>query len=93
MLAGWAGVLICLILLACIADSIDASSWLGICLVSQCFLMLSDTPADGYSVQLSRMERSDETGQILATGQRIRFTFAVLAGIIQMVLVNVSQIP
>lgn len=36
-----------------------------------------------YSVELGKLESDEQRGQILATGQRIRFTFSVLAGVIQ----------
>jgi MFS family permease len=42
----------------------------------------------GYSVELGQMEPLERRGQILATGQRVRFTFCVLAGIIQTFLLN-----
>lgn len=50
--------------------------------------MFSDVPADGYSVELGQREPPETRGQILATGQLVRFSFCVLAGIIQSVLLN-----
>ena len=35
------------------------------------------------SVELGKLESDEQRGQILATGQRIRFTFSVVAGVIQ----------
>ena len=37
--------------------------------------MFSDVPADGYSVELGQLEPPERRGQILATGQRVRFSF------------------
>ena len=42
----------------------------------------------GYSVELGQIEPPEQRGQILATGQRIRFTCCVLAGLIQTLLLN-----
>ena len=50
--------------------------------------MLSDVPADGYTVELGHIEPFQQRGQILATAQRIRFSFCVFAGILQMFLLN-----
>jgi hypothetical protein len=88
MLAGWTGVLIILFVLAFAADKMATSVWLISLMFLQIFLMLSDVPADGYSVELGQLEPPHQRGQILATGQRIRFTFCVLAGVIQMFLLN-----
>ena len=63
-------------------------TWLSMQLGIQAFAMFSDVPADGYSVQLGQRESIEQRGQILATGQRIRFSFCVLAGFIQTFLLN-----
>ncbi len=88
MLAGWAGVLLLLLVLAICVNYMDVSTWLVTLLFVQAFLMLSDVPADGYSVELGRLETKEQRGQILATGQRIRFTFCIVAGVIQTFLLN-----
>lgn len=88
MLFGWGGVLLLLLFLAFYADKLDASSWLATLLSVQVFLMFSDVPADGYSVELGQLEPKEQRGQILATGQRVRFTFCVLAGVIQTFFLN-----
>ena len=88
MIAGWAGALIILFVTACAAESLDASSWVGLMMVLQAFVMLSDVPADGYCVELGQREDKESRGQILATAQRIRFSFSVLSGCIQSFLVN-----
>jgi hypothetical protein len=69
MIAGWALVLIMLLVLACIADQLSGSEWIIVMMVCHCFLMVSDVPADGYSVELGQMEPPEQRGQILATGQ------------------------
>jgi hypothetical protein len=88
MVAGWSMVLLILLVLAIAADKMSVSTWLISLLSVQFFLMLSDVPADGYSVELGQLESKERRGQILATGQRIRFTFCVIAGIIQTFLLN-----
>jgi hypothetical protein len=88
MLFGWSGVLIILALLVIFVDDLDANTWLASLLLMQVFLMFSDVPADGLSVELGQMEAEHERGQILATGQRIRFTFCIIAGMIQTFLLN-----
>lgn len=88
MLLGWSLVLLMLLVLACAADQMTSSTWLVSLLFMQCFVMLSDVPADGYSVELGQLEPLEQRGQILATGQRIRFTFGIVAGVIQTFMLN-----
>lgn len=88
MLMGWTGVLLIYFVLAFVADKMPASYWLIALMFVQVFVMLSDVPADGYSVELGQLEPKEQRGQILATGQRIRFLFCVVAGVIQMFLLN-----
>ncbi len=88
MILGWTLVLITLFVLAFTAEEMDVSSWLVSLLFVQCFLMFSDVPADGYCVELGQLEPKEQRGQILATGQRIRFSFCMVAGVIQTFLLN-----
>jgi len=88
MIAGWTGVLVMLFILTVGAANIDVHSWIGINLVLQAFLMLADVPADGYCVEIGQLEKPEERGQVLATGQRLRFMCSILAGGIQALLVN-----
>ena len=88
MMAGWSLTLLFLFVLAISADSMDTSTWLSMLLLIQAFVMLSDVPADGYSVELGKLESPETRGTILATGQQIRFTFSVLASVIQAFLLN-----
>lgn len=88
MMMGLAGTAGLLLVLAFAADSMSVSAWLVTLLFMQAFLMLSDVPADGYCVELGQMESKESRGQILATGQRVRFTFCVIAGSIQTFLLN-----
>lgn len=88
MIAGWTGVLIMTFALAVGASEIEARTWIAINLVIQAFLMLADVPADGYCVEIGQLEKPEERGQVLATGQRLRFLCGILGGIIQAFLVN-----
>ena len=89
MIFGWASTLFILLLLACIPESsMTLSTWLTMLLLTQFFMMFSDVPSDGYSVELGKLEPNAQRGQILATGQRIRFIFAAFSGLIQMFLLN-----
>ena len=88
MLIGWGAVLVIFIALALFAESMDVSTWLLVQLISQVFMMIADVPADGYCVELGQMESDEQRGQILATGQRVRFTFCIIAGFIQTFLLN-----
>jgi MFS family permease len=88
MILGWLGVLLSTFILSVASDVIVARTWIGINLVIQAFLMLADVPADGYSVEIGQLERPEERGQVLATGQRIRFFSSILGGLIQALLVN-----
>jgi len=88
MIAGWVGTLLCTLILAIIGDECSVTTWIGLSVVTQAFLMLADVPADGYSVELGQLESPEERGMILSTGQRIRFTATMFAGLIQALLVN-----
>jgi hypothetical protein len=88
MILGWLGVLLSTFILSVASDVINARTWIGINLVIQAFLMLADVPADGYSVEIGQLEMPEERGQVLATGQRIRFFSSILGGLIQALLVN-----
>lgn len=88
MIAGWVGVLVLLLTLSITADTLNASDWLSLLLVMQCFVMLSDVPADGYCVELGQREPPERRGVILATGQMIRFSCCVVSGLVQAVLLN-----
>lgn len=88
MVFGWGGVLIIHVILTIFANVLDVSGWLGLQLVAQVMMMFANVPADGYSVELGHLEPIEKRGQILATGQRIRFTFCIFAGVMQTFLVN-----
>lgn len=88
MILGWIMVCILTALLAVTAATLSVGAWLGISMAVQFFLMLADVPADGYSVEIGQLEKQNERGMVLANGQRIRFAFTVLGGLIQSVLVN-----
>lgn len=88
MIIGWIGVLFMTLIISFTSDSISVNTWIIYGLISQMFLMIADVPADGYCVELGQLETESVRGQILATGQRIRFAFTVVAGAIQALLVN-----
>lgn len=52
MIFGWTCTLVLLLVLACAADQLSVEGWLVTLMFSQFFMMFSDVPADGYSVQL-----------------------------------------
>jgi hypothetical protein len=56
MIAGWVGVLVLLVTLTVTASNISVSTWIGLLLVMHGFVMLSDVPADGYIVELGKLE-------------------------------------
>lgn len=88
MLCGWAGVLVILLVLAITSNTMSLTGWLVSQMAVNGFVMLSDVPSDGYCVELGQMEPFEKRGQILATAQRIRFSFCVIAGFIQTFLLN-----
>jgi hypothetical protein len=69
-------------------EHFSVNQWMMLLMLTQAFVMLSDVPADGYCVALGKMEPKSKRGQILATGQRVRFTFSMLAGFIQTFFLN-----
>ncbi len=89
MVFGW---LCVLALLAYMAFSpsgqMNVSTWMALSMLLQVFVMLSDVPADGMSVEYGKLEDLTRRGSILATGQCIRFFFCFLAGVIQSFLLN-----
>ena len=88
LIVGWIGVLVFTLALAVFAPSMGSSTWILLSICTMVFLMLADVPADGYSVELGKLEKPEHRGQILATGQRIRFVSTMAAGFIQAFLVN-----
>ena len=64
MLIGWAGVLGLLLVLAFFADKLNASTWIAMNVAIQALLMVSDVPADGYSVELSQLQSPEKRGQV-----------------------------
>jgi len=88
MLFGMASVILILLFMTAFAHKMIVSSWLATLLLLNFCLMFSDVPADGYSVELGHLEPPLRRGQILATGQRVRFTFCMISGFIQTFLLN-----
>lgn len=88
MIVGWVGVLLITLIIGIFYTEISVNQYIILGLISQLFLMVADVSADGYSVELGQLEAEDQRGQILVTGQRIRFGMTLFAGIIQAVLVN-----
>ena len=91
MLFGWTGVLVLLLVIAILGKRLSADHWLSMLLCVQAFAMFSDVPADGYSVELGKLEDETNRGKILTTGQEVRFAFCILAGIIQTFFLNSTQ--
>ena len=91
MLFGWSGVLLLLLIIAILGKRLSADNWLSMLLCTQAFAMFSDVPADGYSVELGKLEDETNRGKILATGQEVRFAFSIFAGIIQTFFLNSTQ--
>lgn len=88
MIAGWVGTIALTALLGVIGDTCTVGTWLGVSIATQACMMLADVPADGYSVELGQLERPDERGVILSTGQVLRFASTMFAGVVQALLVN-----
>jgi len=85
---GWAGVVFFTLLISCLADSLSVDAWIGLSLLTQLFLMLADTVADGICIEVGQLEPPAERGQVLATGQRIRFILTIFGAIVQSFLLN-----
>jgi hypothetical protein len=89
MIIGWCMSLVVLLILAVVPTShLSVSGWLGLLMVTQVFVMISDVPSDGYCVQLGKLEPPKSRGTILATGQMCRFGFSMLAGVLQTLFLN-----
>jgi len=61
---GWTCTLAILMVMVLISSSLTASSWLGMNMIIQAFVMLADVPADGYSVALGQLESPEKRGQV-----------------------------
>lgn len=88
IIAGWFLAIVLMAFLAAFADSFDASGWILMLFGVNAFMLLADVPADGYAVELGRMETGEQRGQVVATAQMIRWIFATFAGVIQALLMN-----
>lgn len=88
IIGGWLAAIVLLVLLAIFADQLDASGWILMLFGVNAFMMLADVPADGYAVELSRLETGRKRGQVVATAQAIRWVFSTVAGVIQALLMN-----
>jgi MFS family permease len=91
LLTGWFFILVLLLLTGLLSSQLTATTWIVLMILVQFFLMLADVPADGYCVELGHLEPHDQRGQILATGQFIRFMGCVFAGAVQSFLLNGSS--
>lgn len=56
MVMGWCGVVASLVILTCFAHLMSVTVWLLMSISVQGFMMLSDVPADGYSVGERKVE-------------------------------------
>jgi hypothetical protein len=54
----------------------------------QGFMNIAEIPADGYSIELGKIEIGKQRGQIIATGQIVKGVFSLLAGVIQTLFLN-----
>jgi MFS family permease len=88
MVAGWAGVLAMMVVLALFADSLSFSSYIFCAAALELCMMVADVNADGYTVELSQREREEVRGTILANGQLCRFGMCMVGGLIQAFLLN-----
>eukprot|EP01041_Mallomonas_annulata_P002108 gene2108-4119_t len=88
MLIGWIGALSFLFLLATSASTLTATSWIGINILMQSFILVADVPIDGYLVELGRLESPEKRGQIMTTATMIRSTFSIFAALFQLIFVN-----
>lgn len=88
MIVGWILTLITILIMAIVGDHMSAQLYLFTVILSQVFVMIADAPADGYCVELGKLESIEKRGQILATGQFCRFGFTLLSGVIQTFLIG-----
>jgi hypothetical protein len=88
MLIGWLAVLAIYATLTFVAEDISMTAWLGLQMGAHFFMVLADSPADMFCVEIGRSESSARSGSALATAQRVRFACCILSGILQMVLLN-----
>lgn len=78
MIAGWVMVLLLLLVLTATAHEMSISAWLVTLMLVQGFAILSDVPADGYSVEIASLEKEHEKGQIFLICRNVRHSLAVV---------------
>lgn len=66
----------------------QAQMYLCLLLLSQVFVMIADVPADGYCVEMGKLESIEHRGQILSTAQFCRFGCSLLVGVLQICLLG-----
>ena len=69
LIVGWLGVLLFTLILAITAPHIGSSEWIIFSIATQFFLMIADVPADGFCVELGKLESSENRGQVGDTPQ------------------------
>jgi len=88
IVGGWVAGLLVLLVIAIFADSLSFYQYVFFCAAFDFCIMFADVNADGYTVELSRLESPKQRGRILADGQLCRFTMSGFAGLVQSFLLN-----
>jgi len=87
--SGWGMVLFLSLLLAMLCSVLSVEVWIGLSLAVQIFAVLADTCADGLCIELGQqLESPFHRGQVLSTGQRVRFLFTTVGALLQATLFN-----
>jgi hypothetical protein len=62
--AGWFLAILQLICLSLIANQLNASQWIMMMMGVNMCVLLADVPADGYSIELSKLDKTEGRGQV-----------------------------
>ena len=88
IMGSWAIVFVILLFMGLSANNYTAESWLWWMTLTEAIAMIAEVPADGYAVELGKLEPIENRGQIIATARLIRYSFKMGAGILQTFLLN-----
>ena len=88
IVVGWSVALILLFFTAIYIDQMGFYEYIFTAATIEFFMMIADVNADGYTVQLSKLEHPDRRGRILSNGQLCRFFMCMFAGAVQSFLLN-----
>lgn len=88
MILGWSTTIIVLLIIGFLGKNMSSELYLGLIILNQSLMLIADCPADGYCVEMGKLESIENRGKILITGQVCRFVSGIFFGLIQTFLLG-----